>query len=173
MSEDYLNCLYERYGTTVYARCRRMLHSPAAAEDAAQETFLRVHQHLEAAPRNEEALYWICRIATNYCLNEIRRQKTHAKVEEQLPTDGDLRFSEERIADRDLVHRIVARAPEQLRAAAWLYHVDGLDQAEVADALRVSRRTIVNYLASFEHLARKYILRTSGPDWASPELHSL
>jgi hypothetical protein len=41
-----------------------------------------------------------------------------------------------------------------------------LDQSEVAAALSVSRRSVVNYLASFECFARKYISRSSGPDWA-------
>ena len=45
-----LALLYRRHGPAVYARCRRMLGDDAAAEDATQETFLRVLGHLENAP---------------------------------------------------------------------------------------------------------------------------
>jgi DNA-directed RNA polymerase specialized sigma24 family protein len=64
--------LYQKYGGVIYARCRRMLANDAAAEDAVQEVFLRVASHLDAAPTSVEALLWIHRIATNYCLPTAR-----------------------------------------------------------------------------------------------------
>src|SRR5437762_3845020 len=70
---DRLTGLYRMYGPIIYARCMRLLGDRAAAEDATQETFIRVHRHLHKAP--DEALGWIYRIATNYCLNEIRNRK--------------------------------------------------------------------------------------------------
>jgi len=42
---------------------------------------------------------------------------------------------------------------------AWLYHVDGLEQDEVARVLGVSRRTVVNRLQSFATNARKFVRR--------------
>jgi RNA polymerase sigma-70 factor (ECF subfamily) len=152
--------LYSQYRPTVYSRCLRLLKSAAAAEDAAHETFVRVQRHLASAPRNDEALAWISRIATNYCLNELRRRKNYARVEEQLPSSSEVELVEERMADRDLVRRLLARSPDPLRAAALLRHVDGLEQAEVARALGVSRRSVVNYLATFQRFARKYVTQS-------------
>jgi RNA polymerase sigma-70 factor (ECF subfamily) len=60
-----LTRLYRQFGPVIFARCRNLLGENAAAEDATQETFLRVHRHLERTP--EEALGWTYRIATNYC----------------------------------------------------------------------------------------------------------
>ena len=70
-------------------------------------------------------------------------------------------IGEERLANRDLASRLVMRAPEQIRTAAWLYHVDGMDQAEVAAVLGVSRRTVVNYLATFSRHAKKFLSRSA------------
>jgi RNA polymerase sigma-70 factor (ECF subfamily) len=140
----------------IYARCRRLLGDGAAAEDATQETFMRVHRHLDKAD-SREALAWIYRIATNYCLNEIRNRKRRPEPAEQIEQIGDDLYVA--LADRDLAERIVERAPEKLRVVAWLHHVDGLDQAEVARVLDISRRTVVNRLAEFSTNARKFVER--------------
>jgi len=121
---------------------------------------MRVHRHLDKADQRE-ALAWIYRIATNYCLNEIRNRKRRPELHEEPPevsTGGDLVGV---LADRDLAERIVERSPEKLRVVAWLHHVDGLDQAEVARVLDISRRTVVNRLAEFADNARKYLERTA------------
>jgi RNA polymerase sigma-70 factor (ECF subfamily) len=157
---DRLTLLYKMYGPAIYARCRRLLSDEALAEDAAQETFLRVHRHLDAAPSSDEALRWIYRIATNYCLNKIRDRKNAPIPVEDL-SSPPVDVGEERIANRDLASRLIMRSPEQVRTAAWLYHVDGMDQAEVAAVLGVSRRTVVNYLATFSRDAKKFLSRTA------------
>ncbi|MEO8705641.1 MAG: sigma-70 family RNA polymerase sigma factor [Kofleriaceae bacterium] len=156
-TEDRLTALYRAYGPVIYARCRRLLGDGNAAEDATQETFMRVHRHLDKAD-SQQALGWIYRIATNYCLNEIRNRKRRPELHEQLPeTVGD--SLEQVLADRELAALIVERAPEKLRVVAWLHHVDGLDQTEVARVLDISRRTVINRLAEFTDNARKLVLR--------------
>lgn len=158
MMDDHLGDLYRRYGPVIYSRCLRLLGDHAAAEDATHETFLRVHRHLDKAPGAREALAWIYRIATNYCLNEIRDRRRRPMPLDPLPDLGggdDVDFT-----DRELVARIVQRSPPSTRAVAWLYHVDGLEQCEVAEVLGISRRTVVNRLSDFSTNARKFIART-------------
>ena len=119
---------------------------------------MRVHRHLAKAPDTDEALARIYRIATNYCLNEIRNRKHRPELHDELPEiAGD--SADAIVADRDLAARIVHRSPEKLRAVAWLHHVDGLDQGEVARVLGISRRTVVNRLAEFTDNARKVVAR--------------
>jgi RNA polymerase sigma-70 factor, ECF subfamily len=161
MVEPKVSALYRRYGPVIYARCRRLLADEAAAEDATQETFLRVHRHLDAAPDAREALAWIYRIATNYCLNEIRDRRLRPLPVDQLPDVAPAGSPpEEMLANRELAARLVWHAPEKLRVVAWLHHVDGLDQGEVAHLLGISRRTVVNRLAAFTENALKFARRT-------------
>ena len=152
---DRLTELYRAYGPVIYARCRRLLGDTSSAEDATQETFMRVHRHLDKADARE-ALAWIYRIATNYCLNEIRNRKHRPELHDELPEPPMPSTLEDALANRDLAARIIERAPEKLRVVAWLYHVDGLDQAEVARVLDISRRTVVNRLAEFAEKARTF-----------------
>jgi RNA polymerase sigma-70 factor (ECF subfamily) len=153
--EQRLVELYRTYGGAIYARCRRMLGDHSTAQDATQETFMRVHRHIGRAPDPTQVLRWIYRIATNYCLNEIRGRRLRPQPVEHLPEGLPLSSPDERIADRQLAQRIVHEMPEKLRAVAWLYHVDGLEQAEVADILGISRRTVVNRLTEFQKRGRR------------------
>ena len=150
--------LYRRYGPMIFARCRRLLDDNAAAEDATQETFIRVQRHLERAPDGRQALAWIYRIATNYCLNELRNRKVRAEPRETLPERTGAPV-EERLANEDFARRLVDRAPEKLRVVAWLYHVDQMEQAEIAEVLDISRRTVVNRLSDFDAYARRFFER--------------
>src|SRR4051812_616812 len=112
MANDSLTMLYRRYGPFIYARCARLLDDHAAAQDATQETFMRVHRHLRKAPDSNQALGWIYRIATNYCLNEIRNRK----LRPQPASDGPEHAGEHLeavLANRDAVARLIRRSSEK------------------------------------------------------------
>jgi RNA polymerase sigma-70 factor, ECF subfamily len=169
MNDDELPRLYKMYGPYIYARCCKMLRDRAAAEDATQETFLRVQRHLATLPpSSNEALAWIYRVATNYCLNELRNRNRRAEPRDDLPEDAPsfmstspdpIDRSEARIADRELARRLIDDIPAKLRSVAWLYHVDDLDQQEIADVLGISRRTVVTRLQQFFERAQKLMRR--------------
>jgi len=156
MPRDKIVELYRAYGGAIYNRCRRLLDDAQAAEDATQETFVRVQRHLARAPDGAEALRWIYRIATNYCLNELRNRKPQVPVEAlELLTPGD--SPADRLVDRQAARAIILRLPEKLAVVAWLYHVDGLEQAEIAHVLGLSRRTVVYRLSAFVDEARRIL----------------
>jgi RNA polymerase sigma-70 factor (ECF subfamily) len=160
MAEDRLTDLYRRFGPLIFARCRRLLRDPALAEDATQEVFVRVYKNLERAPNDDEALAWMYRISTNYCLDLMRRK--NVRGEESEPDErlaADDAPSDARIEDRDLVLKLLERTPEKLRAPALLYHVDGMEQEQIAKLLNVSRRTVINRLQEFAERARKFVVR--------------
>jgi RNA polymerase sigma factor (sigma-70 family) len=116
----------------------------------------RIHRHIDRLPDPKDVLRWIYRIATNYCLNEIRDRKLRPAPVERSTAGA----SDDPIADRDLVSPLIHQVPEKLRAVAWLYHADGLEQAEVAAILGISRRTVVNRLAEFQERGRRVLGRT-------------
>lgn len=133
------------------------------AEDAAQETFIRVFRHIEKAPSEDQALGWIFRIATNYCLNELRNRKHRPLAVGDAPevSTPDARSLHNILEDRDLVRKLIVRFPAKQRDVAWLHHIDGLGQEEVAQILGISRRSVGTYLKTFSKDARKYLDRTA------------
>ena len=144
--------LYRRHGPAIYARCRRILRDDAAAEDATQETFLRVFRHLEKAPDDREALTWIYRIATNQCLNVLRDAQRRTRDPDPLP---DPAHPESALADRNFVAHALRHTPRKVSAVVWLHHIDGLAQGDVAAILGISRRTVVNRLSQFAQSLRR------------------
>lgn len=151
---DRLEDLYRRYGPSVYARCRRVLGDPAAAEDATQEVFIRAYRHLERLPSDDtQVLYWLYRVSTNYCLNVIRNQKRRQELTEQ--THGGVESDPEAtLLDRHEARRLVGRAPAKMRAVAMLYYLDDMDQRTIAEILDITPRTVINRLNAFREWAR-------------------
>jgi RNA polymerase sigma-70 factor (ECF subfamily) len=163
MHPDRLTDLYRSYGPAIYSRCRSLLTDNGAAEDATQETFLRVWRRLDRVPDAHEALYWIYRVATNYCLNEIRDRRTRDIPSGELPEISAASWAvAARIEDRDLARHLVERAEAKVRVVAWLYHVDGFEQDEIAAVVGISRRTVVNRLAAFLAGAQRFLKRSVG-----------
>jgi RNA polymerase sigma-70 factor (ECF subfamily) len=164
MDPDSLTALYRRYGPAIYVRCRMLLGSESEAEDATQETFLRVHRHLDRVPDAQEGLYWIYRVATNFCLNELRDRRGRAQpASDLLEAAEEADVTEARLQDRDLVRRLVVRAHPKVRVIAWLRYADGFDQQEIAAILGLSRRTVASRLARFLDNARKFVRRSAAP----------
>jgi RNA polymerase sigma-70 factor (ECF subfamily) len=154
--DDRLGQLYRRHGAAIFARCRRLLRDDAAAEDAAQEVFCRVQRHLARVPEASNALPWLFRVASNYCLNQLRDGRRRRQVplfEEPAAPASDL-------AEQTHARRLIAGVPEKLRAVAWLHHVEGHDQQEVADLVGVSRRTVLYRLADFQVAMRAHLAQT-------------
>jgi RNA polymerase sigma-70 factor, ECF subfamily len=160
MGEDRVTELYRAHGPVIYWRCLRLLGDPASAEDATQETFMRVHRYLDRTPDADEALRWIFRVATNYCLNELRARRSRPEPHAEPPEPA--RGSPEQVhVDRDLVQRIAGAVPEKLRTVAWLHLVDEMTHEEVARILGISRRTVINRIAEFTARAQKIARRAA------------
>lgn len=75
-----LRAIYERYAPPVRRFVRDMLRDPPAADDALQDTFVRVFQHIATLQEPEHLAGWIFGIARRVCLehrrNLGRRQRT-------------------------------------------------------------------------------------------------
>src|SRR5512137_751915 len=74
-NESAFTCLVEAYQKPVYNLCYRMLGEPEAAEDAAQETFLKAYQHLARYDPQRSFATWLLSIAAHYCIDQIRRKR--------------------------------------------------------------------------------------------------
>jgi RNA polymerase sigma factor (sigma-70 family) len=140
-----LKVAYHRYGRAVFAHCKRLLGSAAAGEDATQEVFVRALRQSGRWPAAPELRPWLFRIATNYCLNELRGRRLRAHSPSQLATalPGNL---EDCLLARSELGRLLEQLPQRARDVARLTYVEGMRQHEVAEALGVSRRTVVSYL---------------------------
>lgn len=147
-----LERLYRAYGGTVFAHCRRLLGDRAAAEDAAHETFLRVRRYVTSTTTPAELLPLIYRIATNFCLKQIRDRKARARLHQLFSTtESDV---EHPLLDGLHALHSLRQLPEQTQRIAWLTYA-GMTQSEVAESLSISRRTVVYRLSELRSAQRR------------------
>lgn len=72
--EGFTN-LVDIYQKPVYNLCYRMLGETEAAEDAAQETFLKAYQNLARYDVERSFATWLLSIAAHHCIDRLRRRK--------------------------------------------------------------------------------------------------
>jgi RNA polymerase sigma-70 factor (ECF subfamily) len=150
--------LFRRHRQAVLAYCRRFLGSSHAAEDASQEIFLRLSCAPDRVPTGEDELRWIYRVAANYCLNQLRNSRLRRQRSAEWGVLVQLRGQPADPSVGSVVRDLLPRIPYPLRLVAWLYHVDGWEQTEIARLLGICRRTVVTRLAQFTAAAR-WLLR--------------
>ena len=115
-----------RFERQVLLTCQRLLGNVDDAQDAAQETFIRVFKNLSRVDRNRRFEPWLYRIAVNVCRDAWKRRKRHAAV--PLPHAGEppdlgrrgdphraLRAREDQGMLYDAL--LMVRAPEELMPA--------------------------------------------------------
>jgi len=157
--------LFNEHGPMVYGRARRLLGSHEDAEEATQEIFIRVMAGSEARPPAGEAVPWLCRITTNYCLNKLRdggrrRALFDTRVGPALSGSSSSTSGPDELAQ---ARELLAAADRRQAQAAVYVHIDGMSHDEAAEMLGVSRRTVGNLLERFAAWAREQTSLSARP----------
>jgi len=139
---DAYEHLYATYRAPLYNLCARILGDRDEAQDVTQEVFLAAFEKLPApgdgAPLHLRA--WLYRVATNACLNRLRRRgRSAASGGERLDTVADGTDSFQRAETVALVEASLAQLNERYRTALVLKDLHGLPPAEIAAVMEVSR----------------------------------
>jgi RNA polymerase sigma-70 factor, ECF subfamily len=141
--------LLAAYQDKVFRLCYSILGDRAQAEDAAQESFLRIWKSMERF-RGDSALgTWIFSITRNFCLTAVAKRAAHrtAPIEEAergVPDPPD--------RERDIV-RLVGQLPDNYRQVVMLFYMEDRSYEEVARRLALPEGTVKTYL----HRARKQL----------------
>ncbi len=140
-----LDQLLRRHHERVYAVCRRMAGNDADALDATQEALLAIVRGLPRFDGRAAFSTWCYRVATNACLDELRRRKRRPdpglpEVEHAPP--GAAPGLSESVSDRLDLDAALAALPEDYRAAVVLRDQLGLDYAEIAEVLGIPAGTV-------------------------------
>jgi RNA polymerase sigma-70 factor, ECF subfamily len=142
--------LFQKFSPRVLQFVRRFVHSEARAEEVTQDVFVQVFRFRHRYRPESRFASWVFRIATNLCLNELRRPERHLRVDLWDRRGDDERPEEPQLADpaaptpeqgaatRELSRRLeaaVAALPAKQRAALLLSRMDGLAYRDVGEAL--------------------------------------
>jgi RNA polymerase sigma-70 factor (ECF subfamily) len=145
--------LITRYERPLYGYLVRLLRDPLTAEDAFQETWLRVLKALNRFDPSLRFAPWLYRIATNLCrdLGRRRRHRAHPSLDQPVVAGEEMLLGdlvpaggpppdEEAGASEvgEHVRRAVDQLPDRQREAFVLRHYQGLSYEEIARAQRCS-----------------------------------
>jgi RNA polymerase sigma-70 factor, ECF subfamily len=145
---------YARFFPPIRAKCRRLLGATAAAEDVAQEAFLRLWK--SDVGENGDArtvMAWLYRTCTRLAIDELRHRRRVDGSEadmEAVPCGVEIGAC---VDARRAIARLAGSVPEDELEVAALCRVDGLSQPEAALVLGVSDRTVRRLLERFDERA--------------------
>jgi RNA polymerase sigma-70 factor (ECF subfamily) len=145
--------LVQKYRRPMVSFMYRMARNSAAAEDLAQEVFLRVYRSRENYEASAKFTTWLYRIATNLAVNHARdsrheRPEVQVSLDEpdddtgttlELP-DASLNAEQQMVRRERMlaIRRKVEALPEQQRLAVILHKYQQMDYKQIADVLKKS-----------------------------------
>ena len=145
--------LVQKYRRPMVSFMYRMARNSAAAEDLAQEVFLRVYRSRETYEASAKFTTWLYRIATNLAVNHARdsrheRPEVQVSLDEpdedtgttlELP-DASLNAEQQMVRRERMlaIRRKVEALPEQQRLAVIMHKYQQMDYKQIADVLKKS-----------------------------------
>ena len=145
-----LDTLLRRHLDLIHAVCSRLAGNPADAADATQEALIAIVRGLPRFDRRAAPRTWMYRVATNACLDELRRRGRRPRLglDDALAERPDPAPPVDRsVTDRLTLDDALARLPEEFRVAVVLRDVQGMDYAQIAEVLQIPIGTVRSRIA--------------------------
>lgn len=134
-SAEAFHFLYQKYNKNVYRFCVRMLNDEDLAQDAFQETFLKVFENRTNIKGNNFAA-WLYTIARHICFNILRQRKDFKNFDEFDDNLNPSSYSDEVSNDdygiKIAVDQAIAALPVNLREAILLREYEECSYNEIA-----------------------------------------
>jgi RNA polymerase sigma-70 factor (ECF subfamily) len=153
------------YKDRVFRLAYSILKDRAAAEDATQETLVRVWKALPGFDGRAALGTWIYAIARNTCLMELRRRRPTVSFDD--PDSTEAQHAAASVAtgpaedpERDNLLRLLETLPHNQQEAVRLFYLEDRSYDAVAEQLGMPLGTVKNLL----HRARKRLMELARPD---------
>lgn len=140
--------LYQRTRRRVFVACLRRVREPSRAEDLCHDAFVRAFHGFE---RFEGTAFcaWVCRIAVNLALNDLRHREVAARLAPEAVAPGTEERPDRRAVAREQLGtalEILDRLESHQRRVFLLRHLDGLSYVEIAERTGYDRGQVRSYL---------------------------
>lgn len=172
-SEKAYRELLDRYQRPVFSLIYRMVRDREQAEDLAQETFVKVFNHLESFNPKYKFSSWIFKIASNLSIDHLRKKEPetvsldgsrHATTAEEteasrIQVESRDENPEQFVEARELgaeIEQAIGKLRPEYRTAIVLRHVEGRPYEEISEIMDVPLGTVKTYI----HRARSELRET-------------
>jgi len=178
--DDAFRELVRRYERPVFSLIYRMVRDRETAEDLAQETFIKVLNHIDRYRPEFKLSSWLFKIANNLTIDHLRKRRldtvsmdgsphaaTAVEIEAtsfDVETRGETPLEE--LESRELgsaIEQAISRLRPEYRSCILLRHVEGRSYEEIATTLDLPLGTVKTYIHRARHELRDALahLRTS------------
>jgi RNA polymerase sigma-70 factor (ECF subfamily) len=128
--------LYQAHGARLKSVAYHIVGNRQDAEDAVQETFLKLYRAIRSFQGQSSIGTWLCRIVINVCYDLARkRQREAGTPSEQHPAPNS------QVALRATLHEALGRINPRHRIVFLLFEVEGFRHSEIASILEVPEGT--------------------------------
>jgi RNA polymerase sigma-70 factor (ECF subfamily) len=160
--------LVERHQQRIFSIVFHLVRRRDEVEDLAQEIFLKAYRAIRSYNFQSSFATWLSRIAVNHCYDYLRKVRAsrlsyYSEMTEESAHEIERKAESpppqgldhaEKLALKDFVGRLLARAPEDDRVILTLKELEDYSVEEIADLLRLKPSTVKVRL----HRARKRML---------------
>lgn len=148
--------LVKKYQKPILRHAKRYFDNYDDAEDAVQETFIRAFKNLSHFDQKKLFKPWLYQIATNYCLDELRKNIKLTKMPEEI-------FSEERpiiekiIEEEDTkrVQKAVDKLPDKYKLPIKGFYFNNHSYENLAKILKLPLNTLRTRLRRGKEILEK------------------
>lgn len=170
--EALLAGIYREYSGPIHTYAFHLLGNQEDADDVTQEVFIRAYARLDQLREPSSLRSWLYRIATNLCMDQLRRRSRIRRVlglaVSLSPTDerdeGPARdvaqpaaqAALEGVAERDHIAGALRRMPPKYATCLLMSSVQGLTYHEIAGALGISPGAAAVRLSRARDLFARY-----------------
>ncbi|GKS10856.1 ECF RNA polymerase sigma factor SigW [Paenibacillus chitinolyticus] len=165
--------LVNLYKDKIFHLAYRMLGNKQEAEDAVQDTFLRVYNNLDRYDENQKFSTWIFRIGTNLCIDRLRKRKPTYSLDAEMPdSEGNdfyamLASKDELPEDQivlsetqQVIRRVIQTLPEKYKSVVILRYLHDMSLQEIGDVLGMPVTTVKTRV----HRGREYLRKKLDTD---------
>ena len=152
--------LVERYQERIYYLCYGFVRNREDATDLAQEAFVKAYKNLSRFQFRSKFYSWLARIASNLCIDWLRRKKVRkaeefdegiaakdsAGVISMAHYKNDPRQSLRNVQLREKLAEAIEALPDQQRQAIVLREIDGLAYRDIAEIMEIPEGTVMSRL---------------------------
>ena len=155
MQPDAFDQIYQNYFESVYRYALSLSGNPQIAEEIAQETFFKAMRTLDQFQGKSSLKSWLCAIAKNLWLSELRKKKDQP-IDDALPLPDPSVGPEEALVRQDesmRIHRLLHHLDEPYREVFTLRALGQLSFRDIGDLFGKSE----NWACVAYHRARAKI----------------
>ncbi len=139
-----LEALYDRTRASVYALCLSMLKNTHDAQDATQDTFVRIWESAPQYRPQGSPMAWILTVARNICRMKLRQEGRQETMDEEAWQAIPAPESEVSAEDKEVLQTALGTLATEERQIVLLHAVTGLKHREIASLLELPLPTVLS-----------------------------